>query len=77
MDLRQLDEPDIKYGYFNNQEGYGYCFFNNKTKGTTLEVTIDFSGSRNIHLISPFNGFKPTLIVDPGELEIVIIESKD
>ena len=47
-DLKSLNEPDITYGYFNNKEGFGYSFFYNQSEGSTLEVTVDYSGSRHI-----------------------------
>jgi len=40
-------------------------------------VTIDFTGSRNVNLLPPFKGLKPTLIVEPSEFEIVLLESSD
>ena len=70
------NQPDILYKTFDNRGGYGYIFFQNNSKSTILEASVEMLGSVNINTCSPFTGLRPSVEVKPGEHELIPYEAK-
>ena len=68
-------QPDCYYKTYDNQGGYGYIFFQNKTKNTILKATVELVGSKNITVCNPYSGLRPSVSVKPGECELIAYES--
>jgi len=43
----QHGEPDIRYKYENGNDGIGYFYIENNSKGSTANITIDFVSLNN------------------------------
>ncbi len=72
----QQGYPEISYKTFDNRGGFGYIYFNNKSKDVILEATVEFLGSINIKIIHPFSGLRPSIVILPGESDLIPYEAK-
>lgn len=66
---------DIIYRTFDNKGGFGYVFFQNNNKDTTMQVTVELLGSRNIKISQPYNGLRPSCEVKPGQVDLIPYEA--
>ena len=40
-----------------------------------MEGTVEFLGSKNIEIVDPFNGLRPSIEVKPGKKELIAYKS--
>ena len=68
-------QPNCYYKTFDNRGGYGYIFFQNKSKNTILKATVELIGSKNIKICNPYSSLRPSVSILPGQHELIAYES--
>jgi hypothetical protein len=61
QNFAQQGHPEITYTTFDNKGGFGYIAFQNQSKDTILQATVEMLGSVNVEMVEPFQGLKPSV----------------
>ena len=61
----------LSHKKWDNQQGFGYIYFENAHPTNQADIALDFGGSENIALLPPFTGTAPAFAVPPGRSVVV------
>lgn len=68
--------PKIQY-VSGEKNGWAYMYFQNDESDHQIKVTLKLGdGSTPVKLLPPHSGYKPTMVVGPGENEIIVYKNK-
>ena len=63
--MQQFSGTKVKYKQFKDDSGFGYIYIVNQDSSDVVDVTVEFTSSRNYIIMEPYRGKKPKITLKP------------